>query len=124
MRVGYNIKKRREEEVWSQKKLADKVGVQRSQISKWERGKVNPSDKSVACVARMFGITPEELRYGDPPTVEAVLEKTIAALQECSDALSELKAARRALSEPPPTTPLDELDGGCPIMPTGSSGIG
>ena len=47
MRIGENIQLHREQHSMSQQELADKLGVTRQSISKWENDTALPSFKSV-----------------------------------------------------------------------------
>lgn len=45
----------------TQKELADKLGVEQSQISKWESNPLSMSSKNLVKVAIFFGVTTDEL---------------------------------------------------------------
>ena len=45
----------------SQEALAEKLGVSRQAISKWETGASDPSTANLIALAKLFGTTPEEL---------------------------------------------------------------
>ena len=45
----------------SQEELADKVGVSRQAVSKWEIGSSDPSTTNLIALANLFGVTAEEL---------------------------------------------------------------
>ncbi len=51
----------RKEQNYSQQKLADAIGVNRSLISRWERGEVDPGMRRWALVARELGVTLDDL---------------------------------------------------------------
>ena len=46
---------------WSQEELAEKLGVSRQAVSKWESGASDPSTANLIALAKLFGTTPEEL---------------------------------------------------------------
>ena len=41
--------------------LAEALGVSRQAVSKWESGASDPSTANLIALAKLFGITPEEL---------------------------------------------------------------
>lgn len=53
---------------WSQEELAEKLGVSRQSVSKWERGAAAPELDKLLAMSGLFGVTVEELtRDGTPP---------------------------------------------------------
>lgn len=61
MIIGQNIIKYRKKRELSQEDLAEKVGVSRQAVSKWERGESVPSTENLVVVAEALDITIEEL---------------------------------------------------------------
>lgn len=49
---------------YSQEELAEKIGVSRQAISKWERGESSPDTDNLIALARPYGITIDELING------------------------------------------------------------
>ena len=56
-----NIRERRQAAGWTQQKLADKIGVDRTTITTYEKGKNNPSVYIVYALSKAFGCSIEEL---------------------------------------------------------------
>lgn len=56
---------------WSQGKLADRLGIERSRLGKWERGLNAPSLEELAFLAFLLGATLDELVLGreTPPAL-------------------------------------------------------
>lgn len=56
---------------WSQGKLADRLGIDRSRLGKWERGLYAPSLEELAFLAFLLGATLDELVLGreTPPAL-------------------------------------------------------
>ena len=50
----------------SQEELAEKVGVSRQAISKWERGEASPDTDNLILLSRIYGVTLDELLNKDP----------------------------------------------------------
>ena len=59
--IGQNIKRLRLENNMTQKNLADKLFVTAQAVSRWENGDVEPSLSTVAELARIFGVSTDEI---------------------------------------------------------------
>ena len=59
--LGETIKAHRTRCGMSQEQLAEKLGVSRQAVSKWETGTAEPSTSNLLALAKAFGIPPEEL---------------------------------------------------------------
>ena len=62
--LASNIKTKRLERGYKQEVLALECNMTQANISHIEKGKVKPSVKGIKKIAKVFGITPEELKYG------------------------------------------------------------
>lgn len=56
--------KYRKANAYSQEELADKIGVSRQAVSKWERGESSPDTDNLIALARLYGISIDELING------------------------------------------------------------
>src|SRR5262245_51511646 len=45
---------------WSQSEVAERIGVQQTTVSAWERGLATPSSGHLLALARLFRIAPED----------------------------------------------------------------
>lgn len=54
---GRNIHEQRAARDWSQRDLADKIGVTPQAVSKWEKGQTAPSRRNQARLAGAFGLS-------------------------------------------------------------------
>ena len=45
----------------SQEQLGEKLGVSRQAVSKWESGTADPSTSNLLALAKLFGVSAEEL---------------------------------------------------------------
>ena len=61
MNIADRIQYLRKQKGYSQEELADKVGVSRQAVSKWENGSSDPSTTNLIALANLFDITPEEM---------------------------------------------------------------
>lgn len=58
----------------SQEELAEKVGVSRQAVSKWERAEASPDIDTLILLAKIYGVTLDELLNNDPVTAEETQE--------------------------------------------------
>ena len=68
---------------YSQEELAEKIGVSRQAISKWERSEASPDTDNLIMLAKVYGVTLDELLQGDSepgaePSAEAVPDENTA----------------------------------------------
>lgn len=74
MDVGYIIKKARAEKGMTQEELAEKVGVKKSAVAKWENGRVSEIKRTnLKNLADVLGLDPNEL-LGDEDSKKPVNE--------------------------------------------------
>ncbi|MCH5303837.1 MAG: helix-turn-helix domain-containing protein [Ruminococcus sp.] len=59
---------------FSQEELAEKIGVSRQAISKWERAEASPDTDNLITLAEVYGVTLDELLQGEGGTEEAKAE--------------------------------------------------
>lgn len=59
--IGENIKRLRLQHGMTQKNLADKLFVTAQAISRWEKGEVEPSIGTITELAKIFGVTTDEI---------------------------------------------------------------
>ena len=70
----------------SQEQLAERLGVSRQAVSKWERAEASPDIENLSSLAKLYGITIDELVNGTP----AAHENTYTNGQENSEQTSYL----------------------------------
>ena len=62
--MGQRIKERREALGWSVEELADKIGVARQTVYKWEKGSVKNIDRDyIGKMAKLFHVEPDWLMH-------------------------------------------------------------
>lgn len=54
----------------SQEELAEKLGVSRQAVSKWERGEASPDTDNLIALAKIYGLSLDELIFGEKETKE------------------------------------------------------
>ena len=60
----------------SQEELAEKLGVSRQAVSKWERSEASPDTDNIIALAKIYGLTLDELIYGEKEEKEDYKEET------------------------------------------------
>jgi len=58
----------------TQRKLGDLVGVENTEVSRWERGEFRPGPQSLAKLAEAFGVSEAWLVYGEADAETEVAE--------------------------------------------------
>ena len=98
MNVGFLIKKTRTEKGMTQEELAEKVGVKKSAVAKWENGRVSEIKRSnIKNLADALGLNPNQL-LGDTEPSPFVEEKPVND-DGLTESQRELIAFARTLSE-------------------------
>ena len=59
--LGEVLRQKREENKMTQEFVAETIGVSRQAVSKWENGTSDPSTSNLIALARLYGISTEEL---------------------------------------------------------------
>ena len=58
---------------YSQEELPDKLGLSRQAVSKWERAEASPDTDNLICLAKLYGVSLDELLNTDD-SVEKIVE--------------------------------------------------
>ena len=89
--LGNRLFELRKEARLSQEEFADKIGVSRQAISKWERGEALPDTDNLINIAKLFKVSLDSLILNEP-TSETIVEEThqteteeTAVLEESND---------------------------------------
>ena len=86
----------RREHGFTQEQLAEKLGVSRQAVSKWERTESSPDTDNLIALARLYGVTLDELVYGpqgeadgsDEGACDDAHEEVLDGAIACGDAVS------------------------------------
>ena len=62
--VSKNIKKQRKNKGWTQKQLAEKMGIKQQQLSRWEKDKIEPAVSSIVAIAKALDVDFNDLFDG------------------------------------------------------------
>ena len=80
MNMADRIQHLRKSKGISQEELADKVGVSRQAVSKWEQGQSTPDIEKVILLSEFFDVTTDYLLKGIEPIPENTTEKSDARI--------------------------------------------
>ena len=89
MNIGEKICQMRRERGMTQEMLAEKLVISAQAVSKWERGIANPDLEQIPRIAKLFGISTDELLgIKTPHAQENELEKRVASLERLLEMLT------------------------------------
>lgn len=67
MTFGEKLQSLRKEKNWTQEQLADRIGISRQSLSKWELDAATPDTEHIVRLSRLFGISTDTLLLDDAP---------------------------------------------------------
>ena len=73
--TGAAIRTLREKKHYTQKQLADRLCVSDKTVSKWENGTSEPNTSNLVALAKLYGISAEDLLKGVENALEAQKKK-------------------------------------------------
>ena len=73
--IANRLQKLRKENGYSQEELADKLGISRQAVSKWERAESSPDTDNLIILARLYNMSLDELLY-DNESDEEIRERS------------------------------------------------
>ena len=74
--IADRLIKLRKQKGLSQEELADKLGLSRQAVSKWERAEASPDTDNLICLAKLYGISLDELLKTDDD-METIVEEQV-----------------------------------------------
>lgn len=108
MILADKIIENRKKNGWSQEELADRLGVSRQSVSKWEGAQAVPDMKKIVQMSEVFGVSTdyllrddiEEVRTPETTPVDSGLEETVreVTLEEANAFLEHNEKAARSVS--------------------------
>lgn len=72
MELSERIYQLRKEKNMTQQDLADRLGVSRQAVSRWEMGTAKPEIESLTAMSKIFGLSLDELVTGEEPVVQEI----------------------------------------------------
>lgn len=83
MEIAERIQSLRKSKGLSQEELADKIGVSRQAVSKWESAQSTPDIDKIILISEYFEVTTDYIIKGTEPLADAANKKTIHSLYIC-----------------------------------------
>ncbi len=80
--IADRLVKLRKKYGYSQEELADKLGLSRQAVSKWERAEASPDTDNLICLAKLYGVSLDELLATDEDIDTIVKEQVKEESQE------------------------------------------
>ena len=74
--IADRLVKLRKKYGYSQEELADKLGLSRQAVSKWERAEASPDTDNLICLAKLYGVSLDELLATDED-IETIVEEQV-----------------------------------------------
>ena len=87
--IGERIQEYRKARGLNQEEFAEKIGVSRQAVSKWERDKAYPDLDRVVCICEILDISIDELIYGQNATEK--INTTVHLIGEIADGFESVK---------------------------------
>lgn len=97
--IANRLVKLRKLKGYSQEELANKLGISRQAVSKWERAEASPDTDNLICLAKLYNVSLDELLQSDQ-SIEEIVESQIdsekdnsnsSAVNNSDDATNEYK---------------------------------
>ena len=75
LEIANRLQQLRKEKGFSQEQLANELGISRQAVSKWERAESSPDTDNLICLARLYGVSLDELLSTDESTEDIINNK-------------------------------------------------
>ena len=76
--IADRLIKLRKKNGYSQEELADKLGLSRQAVSKWERAEASPDTDNLICLAKLYGVSLDELLSTDED-IDTIVKEQVKA---------------------------------------------
>lgn len=81
IKIADRLVRLRKEKGLSQEELADKLGLSRQAVSKWERAEASPDTDNLICLAKLYGVSLDELLQDDDD-IETIVKEQVKDKQK------------------------------------------
>jgi len=89
--IADRLVKLRKKYGYSQEELADKLGLSRQAVSKWERAEASPDTDNLICLAKLYGVSLDELLATDD-SVETIVNEQVKNEQDAPKQEEKIKS--------------------------------
>lgn len=94
--IADRLVKLRKKYGYSQEELADKLGLSRQAVSKWERAEASPDTDNLICLAKLYGVSLDELLATDEDIDTIVKEQVKDEKKEAASESKEENAEKKS----------------------------
>jgi transcriptional regulator with XRE-family HTH domain len=74
IKISNRLVELRKKNGYSQEQLAEKLGLSRQAVSKWERAEASPDTDNLICLAKLYNVSLDELLKTDEEDVENIIK--------------------------------------------------
>lgn len=92
--IADRLVKLRKKYGYSQEELADKLGLSRQAVSKWERAEASPDTDNLICLAKLYGVSLDEL-LATEEDIDTIVEEQVKDNKEEAPAQEEVKEEKK-----------------------------
>ncbi len=96
--IADRLVKLRKKYGYSQEELADKLGLSRQAVSKWERAEASPDTDNLICLAKLYGVSLDEL-LATEEDIDTIIEEQIKNNKEEAPAQEQPKEERTDIKD-------------------------
>jgi len=82
--IADRLVKLRKKYGYSQEELADKLGLSRQAVSKWERAEASPDTDNLICLAKLYGVSLDELLSTDED-LDTIVKEQVKSEEETEE---------------------------------------
>lgn len=90
--IADRLVKLRKKYGYSQEELAEKLGLSRQAVSKWERAEASPDTDNLICLAKLYGVSLDELLATDED-IDTIVEEQVKGEEKADDEAPEQEEA-------------------------------
>ena len=95
--IADKLVKLRKQNGYSQEELADKLGLSRQAVSKWERAEASPDTDNLICLAKLYNISLDELLSTEDDVDTIVKEQVKKDKEEEKEETKEEKTSKKSV---------------------------
>ena len=88
--IADRLVKLRKKNGYSQEELADKLGLSRQAVSKWERAEASPDTDNLICLAKLYGVSLDELLSTDED-IDTIVDEQVKDKEKSEEPKAEEK---------------------------------
>ena len=92
--IADRLVKLRKKYGYSQEELADKLGLSRQAVSKWERAEASPDTDNLICLAKLYGVSLDELLATDED-IDTIVKEQVKEEEKVEESKQESASSEK-----------------------------